>query len=90
MGKLVELRKELEDLASLLPYRILDLVSRDLNDQESHKKGLSMLEHLLIKRGGLEGTNKSEYVNYLNQQEFEPFSTNKALFNSARTDRFVP
>ena len=74
MGKLGEIRKELEeDLVSLLPYRILDLLSRDLNDQESHKKGLSMLENLIIKRGGLEGNNKSEYGDYLNQKEFEAF-----------------
>ncbi len=74
MGKLGELRKTLEeDLVSLLPYRILDLLSRDLNEYESHKKGLSMLENLIIKRGGLEGKNKSEYNNYLNQQEFESF-----------------
>ena len=74
MGKLGEIRKNLEeDLVSLLPYRILDLLSRDLNDQESHKKGISMLENLIIKRGGLEGNNKSEYGNYLNQQEFEVF-----------------
>jgi len=74
MGKLGEIRKELEeDLVALLPYRILDLLSRDLNDQESHKKGLIMLENLIIKRGGLEGNNKSEYKDYLNQQEFEAF-----------------
>ncbi len=74
MGKLGDIRKELEeDLFALLPYRILDLLSRDLNDQESHKKGLSMLENLIIKRGGLEGNNKSEYKDYLNQQEFEAF-----------------
>ncbi len=74
MGKLGDLRKELEeDLVALLPYRILDLLSRDLNDQESHKKGLSMLENLIIKRGGLEGNNESEYKDYLNQQEFESF-----------------
>ena len=74
MGKLSEIRKDLEeDLISLLPYRILDQLSRDLNDQESHKKGLSMLENLIIKRGGLEGNNKSEYKDYLNQQEFEVF-----------------
>ncbi len=74
MGKLGHIRKELEeDLVSLLPYRILDLLSRDLNDQESHKKGLSMLENLIIKRGGLEGNNKFEYKDYLNQQEFEAF-----------------
>ena len=74
MGKLGELRKDLEeDLVALLPYRILDLLSRDLNEYESHKKGLSMLENLIIKRGGLEGRNKSEYSNYLNQQQFEAF-----------------
>ncbi len=74
MGKLGELRKNLEeDLASLLPYRILELLSKDLNDYDSHKKGLSMLENLIIKRGGLEGKNTSEYSNYLNQQEFEAF-----------------
>ncbi len=74
MGKLGNIRKELEeDLVALLPYRILDLLSRDLNDQDSHKKGLNMLETLIIKRGGLEGNNKSEYKNYLNQQEFEAF-----------------
>ena len=74
MGKLGELRKNLEeDLVSLLPYRILDLLSRDLNDNESHKKGLRMLENLIIKRGGLEGQNKSEYNNYLDQNKFESF-----------------
>ena len=74
MGKLGDLRKTLEeDLVSLLPYRILDLLSRDLNEYEAHKKGLSMLENLIIKRGGLEGKNKSEYNDYLNQQEFESF-----------------
>ncbi len=74
MGKLSKRRKELEeDLVALLPYRILDLLSKDLNDQESHKKGLSMLENLISKRGGLEGNNKTEYSNYLNQKEFEAF-----------------
>ena len=32
-----------------------------------------MLENLIVKRGGLEGNNKSEYGNYLNQKEFEVF-----------------
>ncbi len=74
MGKLGERRKELEeDLVSLLPYRILDLLSRDFSDQDSHNKGLMMLENLIIKRGGLEGNNKSEYSDYLNQNEFEAF-----------------
>ena len=74
MGKLSDLRKNLEDdLASLLPYRILDFLSRDLNDYESHKKGISLLQNLIIKRGGLEGRNKSEYINFLNQNDFEVF-----------------
>ena len=74
MGKLSELRKNLEDdLTSLLPYRILDLVSRDLSDYESHKKGILMLENFILKRGGLEGKNKSEYNKFLNQDEFDVF-----------------
>jgi len=32
-----------------------------------------MLENLIIKRGGLEGINKSEHKDYLNQKEFEVF-----------------
>ena len=51
MGKLSEFRKDLEeDLVSLLPFRILELLSKDLNDQDSHRKGLSMFENLIIKR----------------------------------------
>ena len=74
MGKLDDLRKDLEeDLVSLLPFRILDLLSRDLNDQESHIKGLNMLENLIIKRGGLEGKSKSQSSDNLNQKEFEVF-----------------
>ena len=74
MGKLADIRKDLEkDLTSLLPFRILDFLSRDLNDFETHKKGLMMLENFIIKRGGLEGKNKSEYDTYLTQEEFEVF-----------------
>ena len=50
MGKLGDLKRSEEDLVSLLPFRILDLLSRDLNDQESHIKGLNMLENLIIKK----------------------------------------
>ena len=35
-----------------------------------------MLENLIIKRGGLEGNNKSEYKDYLNQKSLKLFSTN--------------
>ena len=74
MGKLGDLRNSLEeDLIALLPFRILDLVSRDLSDYDSHKKGLNMLENLIIKRGGIEGNNKSEFNKFLNQDQFEVF-----------------
>ena len=74
MGKLADLRKGLEnDLTSLLPFRILDFLSRDLSDFETHKKGLVMLENFINKRGGLEGKSKSEYDKFLNQDEFEVF-----------------
>ena len=74
MGKLVDLRKDLEDdLMSLLPYRILDYLNREISDFESHKKGLNMLENFIIRRGGLEGKNKSEYDQLLSQDEFEAF-----------------
>ena len=74
IGKRSELRKNLEeDLSALLPYRILDLISRDLCDADSRKKGLGMLESYICKRGGLEGKNKSESENLLDQQRFELF-----------------
>ena len=74
MGKMGELRKNLEhDLSALLPYRILDLLSRDLIDVETHKKGLSMLVNFINKRGGLEGKNNSENEQILDQKSFEVF-----------------
>jgi len=74
MGKMGELRKNLEDdLSALLPYRILDLLSRDLIDVETHKKGLSMLLSFINKRGGLEGKNNSENEQILDQKSFEVF-----------------
>ncbi len=74
MGKMGELRKNLEDdLSALLPYRILDLLSRDLIDVETHKKGLSMLLSFINKRGGLEGKNNSENEKILDQKSFEVF-----------------
>jgi len=74
MGKMGELRKNLEDdLSALLPYRILDLLSRDLIDVETHKKGVSMLLNYIIKRGGLEGKNSFENEQILDQKSFELF-----------------
>ena len=74
MGKMGELRKNLEDdLSALLPYRILDLLSRDLIDVETHKKGISMLVNFINKRGGLEGKNNFENEQTLDQKSFEIF-----------------
>ena len=74
MGKMGDLRKNLEDdLAALLPYRILDLLSRDPIDIETHKKGISMLFNFINKRGGLEGKNKFDNEQFLDQKSFEMF-----------------
>ena len=48
-----------------------------------------MLENLIIKRGGLEGKNKSEMEIILIRENLKLFSTNKAILDSSRTDRFV-
>ncbi len=74
MGKLVEERKTLEsDLENLLPYRILDLLSREKEDEKSHQEGLMLLEDFVNKRGGLEGKRNSEKIAGLNQNDFELF-----------------
>ena len=57
MGKLPEQRQVLEtDLSRLRPFRILDLLSRDLAEQSARREGLSMLESFIADRGGLEGS----------------------------------
>ncbi len=74
MGKLAEERKTLEsDLHTLLPYRILDLLSRDEEDEKSHQEGLRLLEDFVNRRGGLEGKRNSEKIAGLNQNDFEIF-----------------
>ena len=57
MGKLPEQRQVLEvDLSRLRPFRILDLLSRDLAEQSARSEGLMMLEGFISDRGGLEGS----------------------------------
>ena len=74
MGKLPEYREILEkDLKTLMPYRILDLVSRDIGDQLSHQEGLRLFDDLVVKRGGLEGGKDSNNIGELNQNDFEIF-----------------
>ena len=85
MGKLVEERKTLEsDLESLLPYRILDLLSREKEDEKSHQEGLMLLEDFVNKRGGLEGKRNSEKIAGLNQNDFELFFLQIRRFLTAK------
>lgn len=74
MGKLQDQRKILqEDLGALLPYQILDLLSRDLGDQASHNEGLQLLQDFVLKRGGLEGKKALQDLGGLEQTDFELF-----------------
>ncbi len=85
MGKLVEERKTLEsDLETLLPYRILDLLSREKEDEKSHQEGLMLLEDFVNKRGGLEGKRNSERIGGLNQNDFELFFLQIRKFLTAK------
>ena len=85
MGKLVEERKTLEsDLEALLPYRILDLLSREKDEAKSHQEGLRLLEDFVNKRGGLEGKRNSEKIAGLNQNDFELFFLQIRKFITAK------
>ncbi len=74
MGKLPDQRNQLEaELEALLPFRILDLLSRDLGDQSSHKDGIQLLNNFVFRRGGLEGRTPEKAKTVLDQAEFERF-----------------
>ncbi|MFO0075308.1 MAG: IMS domain-containing protein [Cyanobacteriota bacterium] len=49
------------DRQRLVPYRILDLLSRELGDGESRSAGLALLNALLEQRGGLDGPGDGEF-----------------------------
>ena len=56
MGQLPAIRQQLsEELDNLRPYRVLDLLSRNLTAQADRAEGLALLEELVARRGGLEG-----------------------------------
>ena len=56
MGQLPAIRQQLsEALDNLRPYRVLDLLSRNLTAQAERAEGLALLEELVARRGGLEG-----------------------------------
>jgi hypothetical protein len=56
MGQLPEVRERIQiDLEALAPFRVLDLLSRDPSATREREEGLSLLEQLVQRRGGLEG-----------------------------------
>ena len=75
MGKLPDQQHLLEEaLQALTPFRILDLLSRDLGDQDSHQRGLTLLDELVVARGGLEAvTDEGDHPGSLSQADFESF-----------------
>ncbi len=92
MGKLSDKRVELEkDLEGLLPYRILDLLSRDLGDQELHQDGIQLLDNFVTERGGIEGKTLSETEDRLGQSDFVLFfqQIRKFLTVQEQLDLFV-
>ena len=75
MGKLPDQQSRLQqELDDLLPYRVLDLLSRDLSDAEARQQGISLLDQLVRDRGGLdpEGLD-SDAPAAMGQADFESF-----------------
>ena len=74
VGKLTDQRQAIEqELVALTPYRILDLLSRDLAEESARQQGLQMLDQLVGERGGLEGSGQAIDAEGLSQGEFELF-----------------
>jgi len=70
MGQQPRLRQKLgEALDSLAPYRVLDLLSRPLTAASERAEGLRLLDELVQRRGGLEGSGDLR----LSQDEFQTF-----------------
>jgi hypothetical protein len=56
MGQRPDLRDRMtRELERLTPYRVLDLLNRDLASTAERREGLELLEQLVERRGGLEG-----------------------------------
>lgn len=57
MGQLPAIRQQITDqLSGLRPYRVLDLLSRELASTAERAEGLALLQELVQERGGLEGS----------------------------------
>ncbi len=76
MGKLSDQQASLQqELDDLLPYRVLDLLSRDLSDADARQRGISLLDGLVRDRGGLDsdGLYVDAPVASMGQADFESF-----------------
>ncbi len=70
LGRQPDLRESLHSqLEHLTPYRVLDLLSRDLVADGERQEGLALLEQLVQRRGGLEGDGDPQFPS----QDFQPF-----------------
>ena len=57
MGQQPEVRDRIQtELETLAPFRVLDLLSRDPSAGPERQEGLTLLEQLVQRRGGLEGS----------------------------------
>ncbi len=70
LGRQPDLRETMHSqLDRLTPYRVLDLLSRDLVAGVERQEGLELLEQLVQRRGGLEGDGDPQFPS----QDFQPF-----------------
>ncbi|MFM7676180.1 MAG: IMS domain-containing protein [Synechococcus sp.] len=70
MGQCAALRERMaQDRDELLPYRVLDLLSRDLAAEGQRQEGLALLEQLVQLRGGFDANSNV----LLRHEEFQVF-----------------
>lgn len=70
MGQVPEMRERMSrELERLTPYRVLDLLSRDLAAKGERAEGLALLEQLVQQRGGLESNSDPDF----SAEEFQAF-----------------
>lgn len=70
LGRQPELRETMNArLERLTPYRVLDLLSRDLVAGAERREGLALLEQLVQRRGGLEGDGDPHFP----REDFQTF-----------------
>jgi hypothetical protein len=70
MGQLPEVRDRIQtELEALAPFRVLDLLSRDPSASRERDEGLSLLEQLVQRHGGLEGSGDDGFA----PEDFQTF-----------------